>query len=59
MKYITGIHALNIEDSTDCCGDWHTSGIQWGSPHFNDTDASLFGTLKVLQKRQGILIAKP
>ena len=44
MKYITGIHALNIEDSTDCCGDWHTSGIQWGSPHFNDTDTSLFGT---------------
>lgn len=29
MLYITGIQALNIEDSTECCGDWHTSAQDW------------------------------
>lgn len=29
MKYITGIHALNIPNSLDTCGDWHASALQW------------------------------
>jgi len=24
MKYITGIHALNLPCSLDTCGDWHS-----------------------------------
>lgn len=51
MKYITGIHALNIEDSTECCGDWHTSAIQWESPRIAESDDSIFkdyGFLKTM-----------
>ena len=42
MLYITGIQALNIADSTECCGDWHTSAINWGSLNIVDSSDSLF-----------------
>lgn len=42
MKYITGIHALNIDDSTECCGDWHTSAIQWENPRIAESNDSIF-----------------
>ena len=29
MQYLTGIHALNIEDNTEDYGDWHTSALNW------------------------------
>lgn len=43
MLYISDIHALNIEDSTECCGDWHTSAIQWQDLHLKDSEGSIFG----------------
>lgn len=43
MKYITGIHALNLPCSLDTCGDWHQSAIQWESPTFADSDLSVYG----------------
>lgn len=43
MKYITGIHALNIPCSLETGGDWHMFGIQWGKPTTLDTDKAFFG----------------
>lgn len=42
MKYISGIHALNLPCSLDTCGDWHTSALQWGSLKFLESDDSIF-----------------
>lgn len=44
MKYITGIQALNIEDSTECCGDWHTSSMDWKNLTFGESDGSIYDT---------------
>lgn len=43
MQYISGIHALNIEDSTNACGDWHTSALNWASIQLKDSEKSIFG----------------
>ena len=43
MKYITGIHALNLNCDLDTCGDWHQSGIQWERPTMMESDESIFG----------------
>ena len=42
MKYLTGVHALNIEDSTECCGDWHTSALNWRNIRVVDSDKTMF-----------------
>lgn len=44
MKYITGIHALNLPCSLQTFGDWHRGGIQWGKLTIADTDSSVLGT---------------
>ncbi len=43
MKYISGIHALNLRCSLQTCGDWHQSGIQWKMPTVRESSNSLFG----------------
>jgi len=43
MKYITGVHALNLPCSLLTCGDWHRSALQWENPRFRDSEDSLFG----------------
>ena len=43
MKYITGIHALNIECKLDTCGDWHTSALDWNNIKFKESDESILG----------------
>lgn len=43
MKYITGIHALNLPCNLNTTGDWHASGIQWNNPKISDTSSSIFG----------------
>lgn len=43
MKYITGIYGLNIEDSTEACGDWHTSALNWKNVRFEESNHSIFG----------------
>ena len=42
MLYISGIHALNIEDSLETCGDWHTSALQWERIDLLDSDKTIF-----------------
>jgi len=43
MKYITGIHALNLPCSLPTFGDWHRYGIQWKNLKIRDTEKSIFG----------------
>lgn len=43
MKYITGIHALNLPCSLTTCGDWHCSALQWEIPNFRESEDSFFG----------------
>lgn len=42
MKYITGIHALNLPCSLETCGDWHTSAIQWKVLNIAESERSIF-----------------
>lgn len=42
MKYITGIHALNLTCALDTCGDWHQSAIQWTCPFIRESSDSIF-----------------
>lgn len=41
MKYITGVHALNIPCHLNTTGDWHMSGIQWDHPTMRDSQLSV------------------
>ena len=43
MKYITGIHALNLPCKLDTVGDWHQSAIQWNHPQIRESTESVFG----------------
>jgi hypothetical protein len=43
MRYITGIHALNLPCSLLTCGDWHCSALRWRNISFRDSEQSLFG----------------
>lgn len=43
MRYITGIHALNLRCSLETCGDWHQSAIQWSAPTMKESEGSVFG----------------
>lgn len=40
MKYLTGIHALNLSCSLDTCGDWHSKSINWKHPDFRESNQS-------------------
>lgn len=43
MKYISGIHALNIPCELDTCGDWHVSSLKWENITLMDSEDSIFG----------------
>jgi len=43
MRYITGIHALNLPCSLLTSGDWHQSGLRWEKITYRDTEDSIFG----------------
>ena len=40
MKYLTGIHALNLPCSLDTCGDWHSKSINWNNPDIRESSSS-------------------
>lgn len=42
MKYITGVYALNIEDSLETCGDWHTSALDWQKVKLVSSEETIF-----------------
>lgn len=43
MKYITGIHALNLKCQLDTCGDWHTSALKWENISKKESNDSIWG----------------
>jgi len=43
MRYVTGVHALNLPCSLLTGGDWHTSALRWVNIIFGETDESVFG----------------
>ena len=43
MKYLSGIHALNLNCDLDTCGDWHQSAIQWEKLRLYESEGSLWG----------------
>lgn len=42
MLYLSGIHALNIENTLNTCGDWHTSALDWSNIKLADSSNSVF-----------------
>jgi hypothetical protein len=43
MKYISGVHALNLKCNLVTCGDWHTYALTWDNPKFYDSEENFFG----------------
>lgn len=43
MKYISGIHALNLPCKLNTSGDWHMSALKWVDICFLESTASPFG----------------
>ena len=43
MLYLSGVHALNIENTLNTCGDWHTSALDWSSIKLEESSNSIFG----------------
>ena len=42
MKYISGIHALNLNCDLDTCGDWHQSALKWDHIKLYESENSLW-----------------
>lgn len=51
MKYLTGIHALNLPCQLSTCGDWHTSALQWSSLSLKESDDSVFRDYGIEENR--------
>ena len=49
MRYITGVHALNLPCSLETCGDWHCSALQWEKPNIRESEHSFFGDYGIEQ----------
>lgn len=47
MRYVTGMHALNLGDRSFTPGDWHFSAMDWAHPMWLDTDTSPFGMFDI------------
>lgn len=43
MRYLSGIHALNLNCSRDTCGDWHQSALSWEELYWWESDGSVWG----------------
>ena len=43
MKYITGMHALNLPCPLLTTGDWHHDSLDWNNPMIRDSNCSLWG----------------
>ena len=43
MRYITGIHALNLNCSLLTCGDWHCSALKWENITYRNSEDSIYG----------------
>lgn len=43
MLYLSGIYALNVENTLNTCGDWHTSALDWSNIKLEESTNSIFG----------------
>lgn len=43
MRYITGIHALNLPCQLNTCGDWHQSALKWKDVTVKESESTMFG----------------
>lgn len=43
MLYLSGVYALNIENTLNTCGDWHTSALDWSNIRLEDSTNSILG----------------
>lgn len=43
MKYITGIHSLNLPCKLETTGDWHTSALRWKDISYKESTESIYG----------------
>ena len=43
MKYLTGMHALNVPCPSKTCGDWHQSAYKWETLTMGETEGSILG----------------
>lgn len=53
MKYISGIHALNIECNLNTTGDWHRSALKWDvlAMRLKESDNSIFKDYGIEQNK--------
>lgn len=42
MRYLTGIHALNMPCKLKTCGDWHQSALKWIKLTIRESDEMFF-----------------
>ena len=53
MKYLSDMHALNIECELETCGDWHQSCMDWDNINncLRESDDSVFGDYGIEQDK--------
>lgn len=53
MKYLSGVHALNVECELETSGDWHQSCIRWDviNDRLKESDDSVFGDYGIEQDK--------
>ena len=54
MKYISGLHALNIPCRLETSGDWHTLSLSWETIPLWNTEKSPFGT-EGIERHQSLM----
>ena len=51
MKYLSGVHALNIPCKLETGGDWHASALLWQDLSLSDSENSIFGTYGIEENK--------
>lgn len=51
MKYLSGIHALNLPCSLLTDGDWHTSALAWKNYSYKESSKCVFGDYGIETQR--------
>lgn len=52
IKYLTGIHALNLTCKLDTCGDWHSKSINWNHSDFRESNDSVLKDYGIEEDRK-------
>lgn len=51
MKYVTGIHALNMICNLNTDGDWHQSALRWEDITIRNSEESFFGNYGIEKEK--------